>query len=107
GRRILLAVMLERGKASADDVRERLKLPPHIGPVCLGAVPKPLSVAGIIRRAGFVTSARPEAHARPVSVWELVDAAAARQWIINHPSQVPDTEIMLQQLSLFDGEGKS
>ena len=97
-RRELLGVALERdtaserGRASADDVRERLKLPADIGPVCLGAVPKPLALAGIIRRIGFVTSARPEAHARPVSQWELVDPDAARQWLVDHPAPTPVDE---------------
>lgn len=110
-RREQLGVLLERdtelkrGKASADDVRERLKLPANIGPVFLGAVPKPLALAGIIRRIGFVASARPEAHARPVSVWELVDAHAARQWLVDHPAPLPVNENGPRQRSLFDGEG--
>lgn len=89
GRRELLAVLLERGTASADDVRERLTLPADIGPVCLGAVPKPFALARIIRRIGFVTTSRPEAHARPVSQWELVDPDAARQWLVDHPAPIP------------------
>lgn len=123
-RRELLAVLLERGTASADDVRERLKLPANIGPVCLGAVPKPLALAGIIRRISFVASARPEAHARPVSLWELVDAHAARQWLADHPAPLPLTSPVdavetceaapvvdaaesaaNHQRCLFDGEG--
>ena len=123
-RRELFAVLLERGTASADDVRERLKLPADIGPVCLGAVPKPLALAGIIRRAGFVASTRPEAHARPVSVWELVDAHAARLWLADHPAPTPVAmpvdavetceaapvadaaeSAATHQRSLFDGEG--
>lgn len=90
-RRELLAVLLERGTASADDVRERLTLPADIGPVCLGAVPKPFALARIIRRIGFVTTARPEAHARQVSVWELVEPDAARQWLADHPTSMPLT----------------
>lgn len=95
GRRELLGValgrhtVLERGKATPDDVRERLTLPSDIGPVCLGAVPKPLVLAGIIRRVGFVTTSRPVAHARQVSVWELVDPDAARQWLADHPAPLP------------------
>ena len=119
-RRELLDVLLERGTASADDVRERLTLPPNIGPVCLGAVPKPLALAGIIRRIGFVASARPEAHARPVSQWELVDPDAARQWLVDHPAPTPADAVEAceaapladapesaanHQRSLFDGEG--
>ena len=129
-RRELLGVALERhtvsvrGRATPDDVRERLTLPADIGPVCLGAVPKPLALAGIIRRVGFVTTSRLVAHARPVSVWELVDAHAARQWLANHPTPMLLTSPVdaaetseaapvanatesaaTHQRSLFDGEG--
>jgi hypothetical protein len=88
-RRQLLFVLLEQGTASADDVRERITLPADIGPVCLGAVPKPLALAGIIRRIGYTVTSRPVAHARPVSIWELVDPDAARRWLADHPEPSP------------------
>ena len=103
GRRILLTELLAKGTASADDVRERLALPPDIGPACLGAVPRPLALAGVIRKSGFVTTSRPEAHARPVTRWELVDAAAARQWLANHPAQLVDNSPTMTSLESFDG----
>jgi hypothetical protein len=90
-RRVLLIVGLERGKAFSDDWRDVVKLPAGIDPVCFGAVPKPLALAGIIRRAGFVVTSRPEAHGRPVSVWELIDRDAALQWLADHP-EPPDDE---------------
>ena len=104
-RRELLYVLLERRTASADDVRERLTLPADIGPVCLGAVPKPFVAVGIIERAGFVASVRPEAHARPVSVWKLVDPDAARQWLADHPAPPSIDETASRQRTLFGGEG--
>ena len=123
-RRELLAVLLERGTASADDVRERLTLPADIGPVCLGAVPKPFALSRIIRRIGLVTTTRPVAHARTISVWELVDPDAARQWLADHPAPLPHPtstdeaatceaapvadaveSVATHQRSLFEGEG--
>ena len=83
-RRVLLTVLLDRGKGSADDWRDVVTLPDGIDPVCFGAVPKPFALAGIIRRAGFIKTSRPVAHARPVSVWELVDPEAARLWLAKH-----------------------
>jgi len=83
-RRVLLTVLLDRGKGSADDWRDAVELPDGIDPVCFGAVPKPFALAGIIRRAGFITTSRPVAHARPVTLWELVDRTAAEQWLADH-----------------------
>jgi hypothetical protein len=87
--RVLLRTLLERGTATADDVRAGIDLPAGVDPVCLGAVPTPLARAGIIRRLGYAETTRPCAHARPVSVWELVDRAAAEAWLIAHPDVPP------------------
>ncbi|HEX2972657.1 MAG TPA: hypothetical protein VHP11_10010 [Tepidisphaeraceae bacterium] len=88
GRRALLAVMLNgNGTATADDVRAAVTVPAGIDPVALGAVPGALARAGIIRRSGFRTSDRPEAHVRPVSVWSLTDRNAALTWLRDHPDR--------------------
>jgi len=87
GRRALLWRLLDTGEATADDVRDAVELPDEINPVCLGVVPGTLAKAGIIERAGFVTTARAEAHARPVSVWRLRDRAAALAWLATHPDR--------------------
>jgi hypothetical protein len=87
--RALLTVLLETGLATADDVRELVKLPPGIGPKCFGAVPLALARAGIIQPNGFRNTARREGHARPVTVWRLADRAAALRWLADHPD-VPD-----------------
>lgn len=86
-RRAMLLRLLDVGTATADDVRENVTLPPGIDPTCFGAVPRPLAKAGIIRRTGFINTARPVAHARPVAVWELVDATKALIWLADHPDQ--------------------
>lgn len=89
GRRALLLRLLDTANATADDVRDAVGLPPEINPVCLGVVPGPLARRGIIERAGFVDSRRPDAHGRPVSVWRLADRAAALGWLAAHPDR-PD-----------------
>jgi len=90
GRRALLAALLTRGTATADDVRGAVELPAVVNPVCLGAVATPLAKAGIITLAGFRRTSRPLAHARPVSVWTLRDRAAAEQWLVDNPYQQDD-----------------
>lgn len=81
GRRALLAALLERGTATADDVRHAVELPDDLDPKCFGAVPRELVRLGLIEHAGFTTTARPKAHARPVSVWRLRDRAGAIAWL--------------------------
>jgi len=89
GRRVLLARLLSHGSATADDVRHAVELPNKIDPRCLGSVPGPLARAGIIRSVGTTKTKRPEAHARKIDVWELVDHVAARDWLACHPD-LPD-----------------
>lgn len=102
GRRVLLLTLLSNGTATADDVRGAVELPVDINPKCFGSVPGQLARAGIIKHAGFVTTARPTAHARPVSVWQLRDRAAALAWLDAHPDRpdpLPESE---SHTTLFD-----
>jgi len=85
--RQLLTALLATGSATIDDVRELVELPPGIDPTCYGAVPLGLARARIIRRAGYTPTCRPVAHARPVSVWTLVDHDRALRWLDTHPDQ--------------------
>ncbi len=89
GRRALLAALLAGVEATADDVRDAVEVPDEINPVCLGVVPGLLARLGIIERVGFTESRRPDAHARPVSVWRLADRDAALAWLAAHPDR-PD-----------------
>jgi len=93
-RRALLKAMLAdgRGQATADDVRSSVELPPEVNPVCLGCVPSSLVAAGIITRAGYRPSLRAAGHARPVTIWQLIDRAAARRWLAEHPAPEGDAE---------------
>jgi len=100
GRRALLARLLDAPQATADDVRDAVEMPDEINPVCLGVVPGPLARAGIIERVGFAESRRPDAHARPVSVWRLADRAAALAWLAAHPDR-PDPVASTDDRHLF------
>ncbi len=84
-RRAMIGLVLTRDEATADDLRDLVELPIGIDPTCLGAVPGMLARAGIVRRVGYRPSCRPEAHARPVSVWTLANAQNAIQWLREHP----------------------
>lgn len=88
-RRVLLQVLLERGTATADDVREMIAAPEGINPKFFGVVPGLLARKGIIRANGYVKSWRPARHASPNTLWELVDRAAALAWLAAHPD-LPD-----------------
>jgi hypothetical protein len=83
--RAVLGVLMETGRASADDVRGLVELPPGVNAKVLGAAPGPLARAGIIRGAGYAKTCRPVAHARPVTIWMLADRAAAERWLRHHP----------------------
>ena len=87
-RRRLPTVRLNRGTESKDDVRDSVTLLDGLNPVCFGAVPTRLAAAGIIKRIRYAQTTRPRAKARPSSLWELVDAEAARQWLVDHPATI-------------------
>ena len=89
-----MLALLATGEATADAVRNVVKLPPGIDPKLFGSVPGALARGGIIRKAGFTESDRPQAHRRPILVWQLADPAAARRWLATHPDrQDPQSEI--------------
>jgi hypothetical protein len=83
---VALRVALERGEVCADDVRALVAIPPTVSPKCVGAAFRELADAGLLRRAGFRNSNRPIAHARPLSVWRLADAAGAAVRLATFPT---------------------
>jgi hypothetical protein len=85
-----LRVAIDRTEVCADDVRALVPIPADISPKLVGVVFRDLADAGILRRAGFRASTRPAAHARPLSVWRLADAAAAVAWLAAHPPITTD-----------------
>lgn len=105
GRRALLDALLCSGTATADDVRDAVKLPPGINPKLFGAVPSALAKLGVIQQAGFVKTCRAVGHARPVAVWELADREAAVQWLADHPdTPAPGGVVAERQGILFPPE---
>ncbi len=71
-RRHLIEALRQKGRATIENVRERMEVPKGINPKWLGVVPGPLARKGIIRRVGYEQARRATAHARPLSVWELM-----------------------------------
>lgn len=84
-RRALLEKLLRDGVATGDDVQDAAPCPPGVDPKVYGVVPGALAKRQIIGRAGYTSSRRPVAHARPVTKWKLLDAAAAQAWLLLNP----------------------
>lgn len=80
-RRAMLRVLLDKGEATADDVRAVVTIPDEMNPKLFGAVPSELAAEGFIEAAGFVRSKRPKAHARPLTRWRLIDRPGAEAWL--------------------------
>lgn len=91
-RRVFVRLLLAGAQiVTADDLRDRVDVPESADPRFFGVVPGPLARAGIIRPAGYRKSIRPEAHARPVTAWELADGEKAQRWLATHPEPVDAT----------------
>lgn len=91
GQRALLSHLLDNGVATVDDVRDRVALSEGTNPKVFGTIPAALVSAGIIAPAGFIKSRRPESHARPVTVWQLIDRDSALRWLDENPPIVVKT----------------
>ncbi|MFH1417678.1 MAG: hypothetical protein ABII12_05250 [Planctomycetota bacterium] len=107
GRRALLRRLLDVGTGGADDVRDAVALPAGINPVCVGVVPGPLARAGVIERVSFAESRRPDAHARPITVWQLADRDAATAWLAAHPDRPVPSLPENAEPRLFDLAGNA
>ena len=80
-----LRVALDRGEVCADDVRAVVPIPADISPKFVGVVFRDLADAGILCRVGYRNSKRAAAHARPLTVWRLINVDAALAWLAAHP----------------------
>ncbi|MBU0637316.1 MAG: hypothetical protein KKB50_00480 [Planctomycetes bacterium] len=87
-KRVMVELLLTRGQATIDDVRAALELPAGGVYHWFGAVSTGLRAAGLIRRAGYLETTRPEAHGRPIGLWELTHADAARAWLAANPAPI-------------------
>ncbi len=93
-RRLFLNVLLNSptGICSADAISDALAIH-KAAKRLLGAVPGPFAKAGLIERIGYIASTRPEAHARPISLWKLIDREGASQWLLTHPELSDECEV--------------
>lgn len=79
-------VSLETGTVCADDVRALVDIPPGMSPKVVGSAFRELADDGLLSHIGSRPSKRPLAHARPIKVWRLADAAAASAFLTAHAS---------------------
>lgn len=98
-RRVLLQTLLDNGTATIDDVRKVVTLPDDMNPKVFGTIPGVLARAGIVRRRTWQPTKRAIAHARTVTVWELVDSVKAQRWLASHK---PLPELTTGEQMLFD-----
>lgn len=100
-RRVFATVLLEKGRATIDDVRSVIVLPAEMNPTCFGPVATPFARQRFIERAGFTETTRSEGHARPVSIWELKSPNGVVQWLLEHPDRPPPVDPRKEQQSLW------
>lgn len=100
-RRVFATVLLEKGRATIDDVRAVVVLPVGLNPTCFGPVATPFARQRFIERAGFCETTRSEGHARPVSIWELKSPHRVAQWLLEHPDRPPPVDLRKEQQSLW------
>ena len=105
GCRLLAGRLLEFGKATMDDIAEKLETPPDIDRRVVGAIASTLARAGIAVLTEYVRSTRPERHASVLAVWQLTDRDAAQRWLADNP-ELPDLDDRgdRRQLDLFEYE---
>ena len=100
-RRVFAAVLLEKGRATIDDVRAVVVLPVGLNPTCFGPVATPFARQRFVDRVGFAQTTRSEGHARPVSIWELKSPHGVAQWLLGHPDRPPPADPRKEQQSLW------
>ena len=100
-RRVFATVLLEKGRATIDDVRAVVVLPVGLNPTCFGPVATPFARQRFIERVGFTETTRSEGHARPVSIWELKSPHGVAQWLLEHPDRPPPVDPRKEQQSLW------
>ena len=84
-RHAFLNHLLQHKTVTADDIRGKFEIPDGVNPACLGSVPGIFARGLVIRRCGYVESLRPEAHARVLSLWELLNREKAEAWLRDNP----------------------
>jgi hypothetical protein len=87
-RRAFLQRLLECGQCTIDDIRADVPLPDSVSPMLFGCTPTPFARNGVVERIGFKSALRSKAHARPVSLWRLLDRSRALVWLADNPAPV-------------------
>ena len=100
-RRVFATVLLEKGRATIDDVRAVVVLPVGLNPTCFGPVATPFARQRFIQRAGFTETTRSKGHCRPVSLWELKSPSGVAQWLLDNPDRPPPDDPKSKQQSLW------
>lgn len=85
--RVVVEIVLAGNAATADDLDSIDTGKRRRG--FLGAVFRNLAQEGVIRATGYQPSRVARNHARPVGVWQCVDADRARQWLRDNPELDP------------------
>ncbi len=67
---VLLALLRQRGHATADQIRDHIEIP-AAGLPAIGRAISHLQQIGAIEAVDMVRSTRRKAHARPLRVWRL------------------------------------
>lgn len=84
-RRALLQQLLSgAATVTVEDIRPLITVPPGINPTFFGPTARPLVRLKIIKDCDSAPCKRPEAHARPTTVYRLIDPQAAAQWLLDH-----------------------
>lgn len=83
--RAAVTAALDQGRVNADDVRALVAIPGSVSPKVNGAAFRELAEAGILVAVGFRRSARPEAHRRQLTEWQLADRDVATRWMAANP----------------------
>ncbi len=85
--RALIAACLASPDHSAtiEAARAVVAIPVGVSPTVAGAACRGLVRDRVIAAAGYVDATRPQAHARPIRRWRLVNRAAAVVWLETNP----------------------
>ena len=68
-----IRISFEKDEFTSDDVRAIVPIPEGINPKVVGAAIAALARANLFLEVGQQKSTRPEAHARRITVWRLVN----------------------------------
>lgn len=69
--RAMLDVLRTRPTASADDIRPRVTIPPHVHPAIIGSAILGLRRDGLIVQVSTIATSRPAGHSHLMRVWKL------------------------------------